>query len=120
MQYILLIYMDDKRWAEIPVDERNRIHEACGAWHEDLVKLGKSTGAMGLQPVSTATTLRHHDGKAIITDGPFAETKEVLGGFEVLECENLDEALSIAKRFPDYPGLALELRPLVPGGQCKD
>jgi hypothetical protein len=121
MQYIMMVYIDEQRWAEVPKDERNRVHEACGKWHEELVKSGQSLSAVGLQPVSTATTLRERDGKVIITDGPFAETKEVLGGYEIVECKDLDEALAIAKRFPSLPaGLTVEIRPLVPGGNCKD
>ena len=63
----------------------------------------------GLQPVSTATTLRERGGQSMITDGPFAETKEVLGGFEVIECKDLDEAIAIGKRFP-----------MVKGGTCRE
>jgi hypothetical protein len=128
MQYIMMIYHSTE-WTGATKEEKNRIHEACGAWHEDLVKKGHSRGAAGLQPVSTATTLRHKDGQAIITDGPFAETKEVLGGFEILECENLDEALAIAKRFPALqagasvelrPLIAVELQPLSAGTPCRE
>jgi hypothetical protein len=119
MQYILLIYMDQERWAEIPVDERNRIHAAAGDWHDELEKKGQSLRAVGLQPPGTATTLRERSGKMILTDGPFVETKEVLGGFELIECANLDEALAIARQFPCYPGLSLEVRPLVQG-ECRD
>jgi hypothetical protein len=120
MEYVVLVYMDQERWAEVPVDERNRIHAAAGAWHEDLVKKGKSLRAVGLQPPGTATTLRERQGKMIVTDGPFAETKEILGGFEIIQCDHLDEALQIAHAFPVYPGLSLEVRPLVVGGECKD
>jgi hypothetical protein len=120
MQYLMLIYMDPDRWAELPVDERNRVHEACGAWHEELVKSGHSLGAFGLQPASTATTLRARNGKVVITDGPFAETKEVLGGFEWLECKSLEEAIAITRRFPSLgAGSTTELRPLVEG-MCRD
>ena len=119
MQYIVMIYMDQERWAELPVDERNRIHAAAGAWHFDLQEKGQCLHAAGLQPPATATTLRERNGKMILTDGPFAETKEVLGGFEIIQCANLDEALEITSRFPVYPGLSLEVRPLVVGG-CKD
>ncbi|HUR59542.1 MAG TPA: YciI family protein [Opitutaceae bacterium] len=121
MQYLLMVYMDEKRWAEVPVDERNRVHAACGVWHDDLVRSGHTRGAFGLQPPATATTLRKKNGQVIVTDGPFAETKEVLGGFEVVECKDLDEALAIAKRFPALDGgLTVEVRPCVAGGQCKD
>jgi hypothetical protein len=121
MQYVMLIYLDSQRWSTLSTDERNRVHQDCGAWHEALVKSGHSRSAVGLQPVSTATTLREANGKTTITDGPFAETKEVLGGFEMLECANLDEAIAIAKRFPALrAGCAVELRPHVTGNECKD
>lgn len=114
MQYAMLVYIDEKSWAEVGKEERNRIHEACTAWHEELVKSGHSIGAAGLQPAATAATLRKKAGKVTITDGPFAETKEVLGGFELVECRDLDEALAIAKRFPSLrAGLTVEVRPMV-------
>ena len=119
MRYTMLIYMDEKRFAEMPQEEQNRVHRECAAWHESLVKEGQSTGANGLQPTATATTLREKKGRIVITDGPFAETKEVLAGFETLECKDLDEAIAIAKRFPALRiGSSVELRPAVPGNKC--
>jgi len=122
MQYIMLIYLDSQRWDALSTDERNRVHQECGAWHEALVQSGHSRHCAGLQPVSTATTLRAEtNGKVVITDGPFAETREILGGFESLECRDLDEALAIAKKFPGLrAGAAVELRPHVVGNECKD
>ena len=128
MQYIMFIY-HGADWETVGKDEKNRVHEACGAWHQELVKSGHSRAAVGLQPVSTSTTLRQKNGKTLISDGPFAETKEVLGGFEILDCANLDEALAIAKRFPALQtGATVELRPLigmelqatVAGGPCRE
>ena len=116
MHYVMLIYLDQERWAKLSTEERNLIHADCGAWHQDIVKSGRSRGAMGLQPISTATTLGERHGKVIITDGPFAETKEVLGGLETVECSSLDEAIAIAKRFPALRvGSLMEVRPLVEG-----
>jgi hypothetical protein len=121
MHYLLLIYMDEKRWSEVPVHERNRVHAACGAWHDELVKSGHTRGAFGLQPPATAATVRKKNGQLSVTDGPFAETKEVLGGLEVVECRDHEEALAIAKRFPSlHAGLSIEVRPCVAGGECKD
>lgn len=121
MNYVMLIYLDSARWAALSTDERNRIHVECGAWHEELVKSGHARSAMGLQPVTTATTVGDRDGEIVITDGPFAETKEVLGGFEHVECASLDEALAIAKRFPALrAGSLIEVRPVVAGGVCRD
>ena len=121
MQYAMLIYLDSKRWAELSNDEKNRVHAECGAWHDDIVKSGCSRGATGLQAVTTATTVSARDGHFLVTDGPFAETKEVLGGFEMVECASLDEAMTLAKRFPALRvGSLVEVRPVVAGGACKD
>jgi hypothetical protein len=114
MQYMLMVYMDEKRWAELPKEVQNRVHHDCAAWHQDLVKSGHARAAVGLQPASTATTVREKNGKPIITDGPFAETKEVLGGYETVECKDLDEAIAITKRFPALRvGLSVEVRPVM-------
>jgi hypothetical protein len=115
MKYIMLVYMDAKAFAALPKEEQTRIHQGCGTWHEELMASGQSTGAMGLQPPFTATSLRISNGQLAVTDGPFAETKEVLGGFETLECKDLDEALAISKRFPTLLAgcCTVEIRPLV-------
>jgi hypothetical protein len=121
MKYALLIYLDEKQFTALPKEEQNRVHQECGAWHEELVKSGHSVGCKGLQGTASATTLRERDGKVAIMDGPFAETKEMLGGLETLECRDLDEALGIAKRFPGLRGgrCAVEVRPEVTGGTCE-
>lgn len=120
MQYVMLIYQGEN-WARVPNEEKNRVHAACGAWHEQLVKSGHSRAAYGLQPASTARTLRASAEKITLTDGPFAETKEVLGGFEILECCDLDEAIALAKKFPALrSGCVVEIRPHVTGDVCRD
>jgi hypothetical protein len=121
MQYAMLIYLDSRRWAELSTDERNRVHTDCGTWHQELVKGGQTRGAIGLQAVSNATTVGDRNGRIVITDGPFAETREVLGGLEIVECKDLDEAIAIAKRFPALRvGSLVEVRPMVEGGECRD
>jgi hypothetical protein len=120
MQFLLMIYLTPQ-WHELSSAEKNRIHEACGAWHEELVRSGHTRGAFGLQPPATATTLRQRHGKVVLTDGPHAETKEMLGGFEVVECAHRDEALAIAQRFPGlHAGATVEVRPTAVGGECRD
>lgn len=121
MQYTMLIYLDHHRFTALPKDEQNRVHQECGAWHEALVKSGHSRAATGLQPPDTARTLRERDGKLLVTDGPFAETHEILGGFESLVCRDLDEALAIARRFPGlrHGYCTVELRPEVAGNVCE-
>ena len=115
MKYIMLVFMDTKAFGALPKEEQTRIHRDCGTWHEELMASGQSIGATGLQPGFTATSLHEKNGQLIISDGPFAETKEVLGGFETLECKDLDEALAISKRFPTLVAgcCSVELRPLV-------
>ncbi len=117
MKFVMLIYHPE---GVLPREELNRVHRECRAWHEELVRTGQSLGAFGLQPASTAATLREAAGKITVTDGPFAETKEVLGGFEMLECETREETLAICHRFPAIRyGASVELRPLVPGNRCE-
>ena len=121
MQYILLIYQTE-RWADVPVDEKNQIHAACGEWHDELMRSGRSKGAVGLMDKSTAKTLRVSEDRMIVSDGPFAETKEVLGGLEMVECRDLDEALVIARAFPALKSgyCTVEIRPGVGDGGCQD
>ncbi|HEU5080822.1 MAG TPA: YciI family protein [Opitutaceae bacterium] len=119
MQYALLIYQSET-WESLPKEEKNRIHEDCGAWHEELVRAGHARTCFGLRPATMATTVRTNSGRALVTDGPFAETKEVLGGLEVVECKDLDQAIAIAKRFPALRvGFAMEVRPTL-SGECKE
>lgn len=119
MRYILLFYQS-QRWLDTPPAEKNRVHEAVGQWMAELTGQGKVVTCAALQPIATATTLRVDGGKIVLTDGPFAETKEVLGGLQVIECADLDEAIAIAKRFPALQaGCTLELRPLNPGTTCR-
>jgi len=121
MTYTMLIYLDEKSFTALPPDEQNRVHQACGAWHDELVRSGYSRGAVGLQPIATSKTLRPRNGSVLVTDGPFVETKEVLGGLEQLVCRDLDEALAIARRFPGLLSghCTVELRPDVAGGKCE-
>jgi hypothetical protein len=121
MQYAMLVYTNSKRWDELSKDERNRVHADCAAWHHDLEKRGKTRGAIGLQAGSNATTVGDRNGRIVITDGPFAETREVLGGLEIVDCKDLDEAIAIAKCFPALRvGSLMEVRPMVEGGECRD
>ena len=113
----MLVYFNEPDFLALPVHEQQRLHNECADWHEGLITTGKSTGAMRLQPIAAATTLRQKNGKLVLFDGPFAETKEMLGGFVILECSNLDEAVALARNFPSLPaGFSLELRPVMPDG----
>ena len=120
MQYSLLIYLDEKRFNALSKEEQNRVHEECGAWHDELVKSGHSRAAIALDRNHAPATLRVQDGRVLVTDGPFAETKEVLGGLEILECRDWDEAIAIAKRFPGIrAGGHVELQANITGGECR-
>ena|SRR5688500_8500337 len=120
MRYAILIHLNEEEFYGLSKEEQNRVHRECGAWHEALIRDGKSIHAIGLQRGTTAKILREKNGKPSITDGPFAETKEVIGGLEIIECESPLEALAIAQRFPGLrAGTTVELRPLVAGSTCE-
>ena len=109
MKYMLLIYSNETSWTE---SEREACFEESIQVSHDLKAAGKFLAASPLQPVSVATTLRIRDGKRLISDGPFAETHEQLGGYFLVEAENLDEATQIAARIPSAKTGTIEIRPL--------
>jgi hypothetical protein len=116
MRYMLLIYRDEKRWEEMSEQEKGAIFQQAVEFSEDLRKSGVHQAGDPLQPTSTATTVRMKNGKAVMTDGPFAETKEQLGGYSIVEATNLDEALSVAVRHPLLrAGFSIEVRPIREG-----
>lgn len=112
MQYLLLIYDDEKRWGTMSEEESGRYMQEYGAFTESVKKAGNLVASEALQPTSTATTVRVRDGKTMTTDGPFAETREQLGGFYLIEANNLDEALSIAAKIPSARLGSIEVRPV--------
>ena len=113
MQYLLMCCFDEKAWESIPESQRDGIMQEYGEWVQDVSRSGHYLAGGKLQSSATATTVRTKNGKAAITDGPFAETKEQLGGYHLLECQDLDEALRIAKRIPTLRvGGTIEVRPL--------
>jgi hypothetical protein len=115
MQYILLIYDDEKKWGRMPEAEQNRVMQEYRDFTQSIVKSGNYRAGDQLQSVTTATTVRASDGKAFTTDGPYAEAKEQLGGYYLLEAKDLDEAIALAKRIPSVRlGGAVEVRPIFP------
>jgi hypothetical protein len=113
MQYLLMCHFDETLWNELPESQRDGVMHEYDQWVQHLVKTGRYRAGAKLQPTSTATTVREKHGKPVITDGPYAETKEQLGGYHLLECNNLDEALSFATRIPTLRvGGTIEVRPL--------
>ncbi len=110
MKYMLLIYTDEKSWTE---GEREHCFEESTKLTHELHKQGKYLGASPLQPVAAATSVRVREGKRQVTDGPFAETREQLGGFFMIEAANLDEAINIAGRIPGAKKGTVEVRPVL-------
>ena len=112
MQYMLLIYDNEKVWADMSEAERGKYHAEYMEFRQDIKKAGKLVAGDALQPIHTATTVRVRDGKRLTTDGPFAETKEQLGGYYLIEAKDLDEALAIAARIPSSRLGSIEVRPV--------
>lgn len=113
MKFMLIYLKDEKRWEELSEAERADLRAEASAYGDDLWDRKICIDGAVLHPSSTATTLRQREGRRVITDGPFAETKEVLGGFQVIECSGLDQALAVAEKFPLLRvGAAVEIRPV--------
>jgi len=113
MQYLLLIYQEESRWLAQSEAEKQSVYKAYRDLIEDLTRAGSFLGGHELQPIATASTVRVRNAKKGITDGPFAETKEQLGGYFLVEAKNLDDALAIAARIPSAQDGSIEVRPVV-------
>jgi hypothetical protein len=114
MRYLLLCCFDEERWEAIPDSQRDQIMQDYGELMQSLDKSGHYLAGAKLPSSSAATTVRSKEGKLVVTDGPFAETKEQLGGYHLIECKDLGEAISIAKRIPTIPfGGTVEVRQLL-------
>ena len=113
MKYMLLIDHDEQSWDGITEAERQQIYAEYRNLRGELESRGQFVSGSELQPVTTATTVRVRDGKEFVTDGPFAETHEQLGGYFLIEAENLDEATAIAAKIPSARTGTVEIRPLV-------
>jgi hypothetical protein len=112
MKYICMGYLDESRWGAVPEAERRAIMDECIAYDQELQASGAFIGGEALQSARTATTVRWKDGKVAITDGPFAETKEQLGGIIILEATDLDHAIRIMSKHPGVRlGEGFEIRP---------
>ena len=110
MKYMLLIYMDEQAMNET---ERAQCYEQSTQFTHQLKAQGQYLGASPLQPVSMATSVKVRDGKRLVTDGPFAETREQLGGYFLVETEDLDAAIGIAGRIPGARYGTVEIRPVI-------
>jgi hypothetical protein len=110
MKYMLLIYADEQAWTEA---EREQCYGESTQLAHRLKANGQYLAASPLQPVATATSVQVRDGRRLVTDGPFAETREQLGGYFLVEARNLDEAISIASQIPGARKGTVEIRPVV-------
>jgi hypothetical protein len=114
MRYLLLIYVNEESVSGRSEAERGRVHEEYMAYTTGIRKSGNYITGEALQPVSAATTVRVKEGKTLATDGPFAETREQLGGFYMVEAADLDQAIALAARIPGARWGSIEVRPILP------
>jgi hypothetical protein len=113
MKYVLLIYAAEKDWSNLSKEEQTRIYNDYWKYTAELKNSGKMHGCEPLQPTLAATTVRVRNGKRLTTDGPFAETKEQLGGIYVVDVKDLNEAMDWAARIPDAFTGSIEIRPVM-------
>jgi hypothetical protein len=113
MQYLLLIYSDESVWESLSDEERQAIYREYGRLNSDLRVQEKLVAGDELQPVATATSVQVRNGDTVVSDGPFAETKEALGGYYLIEADSLDEAIEWAARIPSARRGTIEIRPIV-------
>jgi hypothetical protein len=119
MKYLCLIYEDESRFSSVPKDQIDQIMGEYRAFGESIKQSGHYIGGSQLQPTHAATTLRSRNGKVSTTDGPFAETKEQLGGYYLIEAKDLNDAIQVASRIPSVKFGSIEVRPIVEAGQVK-
>jgi hypothetical protein len=113
MRYLLLIYVDENPETEWTDEMRQAEGMAYGEFTKDIANQGLMQAGEAVQPSGTATTVRVRNGDVLTTDGPFAETKETLGGFYLVDCKDLDEAISVAARIPSALHGSIEVRPIL-------
>ena len=112
MKYLMMIYGEEAQMAQVAPEQMQQIVAAYGAYTSEVKEKKVYVGGERLRPVSSATTVRVRDGKASVTDGPFAETKEQLAGYYMLDCRDLDEAIDYASKIPGAKSGSIEIRPI--------
>jgi hypothetical protein len=112
MQYLLLIYDRESDWTAMSENDRGQMMQDYFAFTNAIRESGHYIGGNPLQPVATATTVRVRDGRTMTTDGPFAETREQLGGYYLIEAKDLDDATGVAARIPGARMGSIEVRPI--------
>jgi hypothetical protein len=113
MQYLLMIYRNEAELGGMTAADRKKLTAEYGVFTQSIIQSGHFKAGDGLQPTSTATTVRVRDGKTLTTDGPFAETREQLGGYYLVEAKDLNAALDIAARIPGAKTGSIEVRPVM-------
>src|SRR5919197_224189 len=113
MKYLLTIYADESYWSDACPEEAGKLMAAYGALGEEMKAAGVILGGEGLQSSNTATSVKVRDGETIVTDGPFAETREQLGGYYLVDVKDLDEAIRWAAKMPDAARGTVEVRPVM-------
>jgi hypothetical protein len=113
MKYLLTIYNDESGFAEATPQEIQQVMAAYAAFGREVSDAGAMLGGEGLQPSGTATTVQVRDGATLTSDGPFADTREQLGGYYLLECRDLDEAIGWAAKIPGAQNGTIEVRPVM-------
>ena len=113
MQYLLMIYQSEAEYGKMDAATNQKVVEEYGVFTQSIIQSGHFKAGDGLQPSSTATTVRVRDGKTLTTDGPFAETHEQLAGYYLIEARDLDTALAIAARVPGAKTGSVEVRPVM-------
>jgi hypothetical protein len=112
MRYMLMICTDQRAIAALSPDEQSAAHAEFGAFEEEMRGRGVLLGGDRLRPASDATTVRVRDGDVLVADGPFVETKEQVGGYYMVDCQDLDEAIEVASKIPGARYGTIEVRPL--------
>ena len=113
MEYAMLIYTDEAQESKMGPDDMQKMMGGYKAFTEGVIAGGQYVTGRPLQPTQTATTVHVEGGETLTTDGPFAETKEQLGGFYILKCKDLDEAISLAAKIPGAAAGRVEVRPIM-------
>lgn len=113
MQYLLMIYRSEAEYAKLEPAAAKALSDDYRAFTQSIIQSGHFKAGDGLRPSSTATTVRVRDGKTLTTDGPFAETREQLGGYYLIDAKDLDDALAVAARIPGARTGSIEVRPIM-------
>ena len=117
MKYLCLIYSDETKWTNAPKSDADAMMAEYGAYTDSIKKSKHYLAGEGLQPTQTATTVRIRNGKLSTTDGPFAETKEQLGGFYLVDAKDLNDAIQVASKIPGAKVGSIEVRPCMSNGR---